>query len=162
MEYLRLVDEAQVQFFKGQAGVRSGLAGEGELPVAVLIKGDEGQRGEHIVGGYDSPGLNPRFFQGAQKHFSEGVGSHLPQQGGFGSELGQGCQEIGGSAAGMGRHGGIAVGIRIQAREIDEQFSQRDYINHITFLTLLSDIHCTAAGKEARPPQWQGTGPWAD
>ena len=124
VEHLGRVDQREIQLSKGQAGIGAGLAGKGEGAVAVFVKGDKGQGGEHVVGGDDAAGVDAALFQGMRQHLAESVGTDFSQQGGFGAELGQSGQEVSRRAAGMGCHGGIAVAVRLQAGKINEQFAQ--------------------------------------
>ena len=72
---------------------------------------------------------------------AEGVAAHLSQKSGFLAVGIQSCQKIAGSAAGVGSHGGIAAGIRGFCGKVNEQFAQRNYIDHI-----LSSCQSLAAG----------------
>lgn len=101
MEHLSLVNERLVHFLPGQLGVRAGLPGEGEGAVAGLIKGDEGEGGEHRGIHHDALGLDPGLFHRTQEQRAEGIGTHLAQKGGLFS-IGVQCgQKIAGSAAGL-------------------------------------------------------------
>lgn len=61
MEHLRLVNQAQIQLFKAQAGIRSRLPGKGKFPISLIVKGDEGQGGKHILVCHNSPGFKQCF-----------------------------------------------------------------------------------------------------
>ena len=139
MENFCLIDEAQIQLFEGQTGIRAGLPGEGKFPVTMFVEGDEGQGGKDILGGDEAPGLDASLLKGDREQLAEGIGAHLAQQGSFGPEFRQRRQEVGRGSTGMGRHGGITVRIRGQASKINEQFAQCDYIDHrITSLYSIS------------------------
>ena len=125
-----LINQGQIQFFGGQAGIRAGLAGEGKFPVSGFVQRDKCQRGEHIVGNHQSAGFNSGFAQGSGQQTAESVGAHFSHQGGFRAEFGQRGQKIGGRAAGVSSHGGITVTVRSNAGKVNQQFAQCDNIIH--------------------------------
>ena len=140
MEDPAFVDQAQVQLLKAQTGIRAGLPGKGKIPVAGFVQGDEGQGGEDGIVRHQAPGPDPGLLKRGGQQAAEGVGAHLAQQRGGRAEAGQGRQEIGRRAAGMGRHGGIAVGIDGNGGEVDQQFAQCSYIDHNMFTSIRSDF----------------------
>ena len=82
-----LLNDGQIQLLKGNAGISAGLPGEGKGPVAMFIKGDKGQGGEHIIGGDQTAGVNPGLSQGIRQEPAEGIIPHLAQKGGGSAEF---------------------------------------------------------------------------
>ena len=123
MENLCVVDQFHVQLVVAQAGVCAGLAGEGEFAVAGLVQRDESEGGENVIGHDDAGGSDAGLIQRADQELAESVVADLTQQCCGSAELCQSCEEIGGCAAGMGCHGGIAFAVLADTGEIDEQFA---------------------------------------
>ena len=130
MECGGLVDEGQVQFLKLQLGVSAGLAGKGKFPVTGLVQCDKGQGGEGVVVQNYAAGLNAGVLHGVDQQFAEGVVADLAHESGLAAQHIDGGQEVGGSAAGMRCHGGIAVCVGADRREVNEQFAQSSNVKH--------------------------------
>ena len=130
MEGLGLVQQAEIQLLERNAGVGTGLPGKGKLPVAGLVQRHEGQSGKHIVANHHAPGLDADFIQRSQQHFAESVVAHFAHQGSFHAEFCHCGQEIGHGAAGMGRHGGVAVAVHTLAGEINQQLAKGYHVDH--------------------------------
>ena len=128
VEHLRLLHQAQIQLVEGDLAVRPRLSGKGKLPVPELIQRHERQRGEHIRAGHNASGFNAEVLQGGGQQLSKGIRAHLPGQGRFGAEFGQGREKIRGRAPRMGGHGWIAKLIGALAGEINEQLAPSDNV----------------------------------
>ena len=123
-------NDLRVDFLRSQAGIRTGLSGEGEFPFSLFIQGHKGQSGKHAVIHHHGTGVNARFPEGLQKQPAEGIVSHLAHESRFAAELSQGRQKVCRRAAGMGYHGGIALFVHTLTGKINEQFAQRNHIQH--------------------------------
>ena len=146
MEHLRRVDQLPVHFLRPQPGIRAGFPGEGKGAVAPFIQGHKGQGGKHIPALHHATGIDSRLPEGPQQQPAEGVGAHLAQKGGFIAEFAQRRQKIGRRPAGVGRHDGIAPGVRLQSGKINQQFSQCHNI-HIRSLRFFLPSYPTAPGE---------------
>ena len=131
VEHSRLLDQLQLQLAGSDAGVRSGLARKGKLPVSRLIQGHKGQGREYVLIGHQTFRLDSGLPERRGQKFSEGIRSHLAQHGGFCAEFRHCGQEIGRSAAGMGHHGGISVCVGAGAGKVDEQLAHCNCVKHV-------------------------------
>ena len=130
MEDSGLVDQGLVHILPAQAGIGTGLSGEGEAAVAGSIESNESQGGKHRGVNENAPGLDTCVLHGAHQQMAEGIVADLAQEGGLLAVLGQGCQEIGGCAAGQSLHQRITVCICAAGGKVNEHFAQCYYINH--------------------------------
>ena len=88
MQYPGVAQHLPVQFLRPQAGVRTGLAGKGKVPLAPVVQRHEGQRGEHVLRHHQTlhadAGCKKRLAQETAVH----VVAHLSQKGRSAAETG--------------------------------------------------------------------------
>jgi len=126
----RLIDERKIDLRKREAGVRAGLPGKGELALAPRVQRDEGQRCEHIGRGDHAARFDARAPQRFEQEPPKGIVPHFAEHRGLCAVLCQRREKVCRSAAGMRRHGRIAVFVGRKARKVDQQLAQRSNVKH--------------------------------
>ena len=134
MEVPALVDEAQIQLLKPQAGIRAGFPGKAEVAVSGLVKGDKCQGGKHSGINQNAIGGNSGFLQSANQKMPKGIIAHLSQKRSGAAIPVQCRQQVSRRAAGIGRHGGVSCYVRRLTGKINQQFTDCGYINHVPSL----------------------------
>ena len=130
VEHARLVNEALIDLLPAELRVRAGLSREGKRAIASVVKRYKRERRKIIRVGEHTPCVNSGSLQRPKKQLSKRIVSDLSEKSGLLAVDIQRREKITGCAAGVGRHGGVAVGVLGFCGEIDEQLAERDNIKH--------------------------------
>ena len=94
MKYFGVGNQAFVNFFWRQAGIRPRFAGKGKISIAGSVQGYERQRGENGGVNQDAFGFDARIRQRFHQQAAKSIVAHLADHGGFGSVFCQRSQEM--------------------------------------------------------------------
>ena len=111
-----------------QTGVCAGLAGKGEVPVAVGVEGHERERCKNVRSLNHALRADPGLFQRAEQQLAEGIRADLADHARFRAEARQRGEKIRRSAAGVRGHDGISVRVRFLAGKIDQKLAESDHV----------------------------------
>ena len=112
------------EVFRRVEHIRRGVAVEGELALAAVVEGDEGQRGFRRAAAFEVAGIDPGGFRRGGDLRTESVIADLAQDVAFAAELGVGGGDIERRTADGGGVVHIGSGFAATAgNEIDEGFT---------------------------------------
>ena len=125
-----LVHEAFIDFLPAKLRVCARLSREGKRAVARTVKRHKRERRKIIRVDDHALCLDSGSLQRSEKQMPECVIPDLSEKGGLLAIDVQRREKISGRAAGIGRHGRVAVGVLGFCGEIDEKLAERDNIKH--------------------------------
>lgn len=76
-----VIYHAKVDLLKGDLGIGTGLAGERENAITLVIKSNKSEGGEKILGDVHAAGVNAYILKGIQQQMTKGGVSHLADKG---------------------------------------------------------------------------------
>ena len=151
VEDLGVGDQLPVQLVGGEIHVRTGVAVEAELPVAVRMGVDDRQRGMHHRVAPQAAGVDADFGQRIGQLVAETVLPDFAEKGSLVAQLGQQGQHVAGRAAGVGFQQGIALRAQAVLGKVDQQLAQCGHII-LLHLSFPPAFRTAAAYKRNRKP----------